>query len=375
MATTEVIRDIPKNDLFPVDPNVTIPKHVRDAAAAADAIHKQAYEEPQPAPQTEQQQDQQVQQPEPQAAQTVETQPQPQPQPQPQLPPDNYTGTPNAQELADSVWAPRYNSMRGRWESSQRQIGAMQEQMNDLAAELQRAQALLTNGGQRAPQPAPQQQQTHKQLITDQDREDYGDGLIDVARRAAMEVVSPELDALRAENGELKKRVTTTAQSELRQSLAGQIPDWIAINRSDAFKRWLSLRNIYTGEVRGVMLNAAYAAADAPKVIAIFKDFINEVKATGGELPSARQEQQQQVPQPAAPRTPAIQLETLAAPGRARPAGGDANLPADKPTYTRQQIANFYADVRRSVYSGRETEKARIEADIIAAQSEGRVRG
>lgn len=263
--------------------------------------------------------------------------------------------------------------MYGRWQAAQRQIGAMEQQMNDLATELQRTQALLGNGNPPA-QPPQQRQQPHRQLITDQDRENYGDDLIDVARRAALEAVSPELDTLRAENNDLKKRVTTTAQSELKQALTQKVPNWVVINRSQDFQRWLSLPNIYTGEVRGKMLNAAYAAADAPKVIALFNDFINEVKATGGELPGARQEQQQQV-DPAAPRQPAIQLETLAAPGRARPAAGDTPLPADKPTYTRAQIRNFYSDVRRGVYSGRETEKHRIEADIIAAQTDGRVRG
>lgn len=355
MATTEQVRDIPQTDYYPADPNVTVPKHVRDAAEAAEAIYKQAYP-------TETA-------PEPVAEAPAPTPDAPTPTPDAPAPHQDYSQPATPAEVQGDDWAARYNSMYGRWTASQRQVGEMQQQMTDLAAELQRTQSLLT---QTAPQEQPQQT-SHKQLITDQDREQYGDDLIDVARRAAMEAVSPEIEQLRAANQDLKKQVTTTAQRELKQHLRVRIPNWTAINSSPEFKRWLSLPNIYTGEGRGRMLSAAYAAANAPQVIALFSDFINEVKATGGELPGiARQEQQ--APAGVAPRQAAIQLETLAAPGRARPASGDSNLPADKPTYTRQQIANFYADVRRNAYSGRETEKHRIEQDIYVAQREGRVR-
>jgi hypothetical protein len=70
-----------------------------------------------------------------------------------------------------------------------------------------------------------------------------------------------------------------------------------------------------------------------------------------------------------------MQLETLAAPGRARPAPGDSSVPAEKPIYTRAQIANNYALRRRGAFNGRETEWNTLEADMIAAGNEGRVRG
>lgn len=361
-----------------VDPNVFVPKHVRDAAAAADAIHKQAYEPPQ---QTEQQ----VQQTEQQQVQQTEQQVQ-QTEQQVQQPAvtatvtDNFTAAPSDQELRDSTWAQRYNSMRGRWESSQRQIGAMQDQMNQLASELARTQnLLLQNGPTTTAAPQTQRGQDHEHLITAQDRETYGDELIDVARRAGLEAVKPELDALKSENADLKRRVITNDQKAIYGQLARAVPTWRAINGDPNFKSWLSLPNVYTGQVRGQMLNAAFQAADAPRVVAIFQDFVKEVMATGGVVPGTQPAAQQQTTtsgQQQQSREPALSLETLAAPGRARPAGGDTpNTPAEKPTYTRQQIAQFYSDVRKGGYAGRDADKNRIEADIIAAQSEGRVRG
>ena len=119
------------------------------------------------------------------------------------------------------------------------------------------------------------------------------------------------------------------------------------------------------------MLDAAYQAASAPRVLAFFNGFIADEVATGNiEPPVAAQ---QSTP---APRQAATTLEQIAAPGRARPAsGGNTPAPADdKPTFTRAQIARFYSEVRAGVYSGRDTEKNAFEQSIFLAQREGRIR-
>jgi hypothetical protein len=46
-----------------------------------------------------------------------------------------------------------------------------------------------------------------------------------------------------------------------------------------------------------------------------------------------------------------------------------------KPVYTREQIGELYELHRKGAYAGREAEWARQEADIFAAQREGRVQG
>jgi hypothetical protein len=370
--TIEVTRDQRPMDHNPVDTSVALPKHVQEAARAAEALHGRLYPaeaEPEPAPDKTQ-----AAQAEPEPAQQHPAQGDQQVQPQITATvnqnTDPFVEAATPSELKDSVWAQRYNSMRGRWEAQSREIGQLQQLVNDLGQELRATQQAIA-----APQAQAQTPRDHEKLITDKDRETFGDDLIDVARKAAREAIAPDLDALRNENANLNKRVTTTAQGELRASLAAAVPNWININRDARFHGWLRLRNPYTGQVRGELLNAAYRAANAPQVIATFKDFLSEVRATGGEVPGQRQEQQQAPAGQQAPHEPAIQLDTLAAPGRARPAGGDSQVPADKPIYSRAQISNFYRDVRRNAYAGREADKNRIEADIIAAQSEGRVRG
>jgi hypothetical protein len=353
----------------PIDPNVRIPDHVRRAAEEAEAIYKQAYPaEAPPAPQDQVQPDPQDQvQPAPQEAQTTQDQVQSLPQA------SDFTGPADAKSLGDSEWARRYNSMQGRWQAAQRTIGAMEQQMTELGQELVRTQNLVASlqAGNAVVQP--QSGQHHGNLITEEDRANYGDELIDLARRAARETVTPELEQLRADNAKLTARVKSTGKREMFQQLDRDVPNWRQINVSAQFKNWLHLPNVYTGQPRGVTLKAAVDGVETPKVVALFRDFLAEANATGQIVPQAQIEQQ---PAPLVPpHQAALSLESLAAPGRARPAAGDSQVPADKPFYSRAQISQLYRDKQRGLYAGREADFAAAERDLEAAQREGRIRG
>lgn len=350
------------------DPNVRVPDHVQAAAAAADALHKQLYTKPEPetvqpvAPAQDPAAEEAAR-----AAALEAAQGQPAPAAQEQHP------APTAAEanISAEEWRHRFLSMQGRFNAATRDKGAMEEQMRQLGQELVRTQNLLAAAQQAAPDHG-QRGQDHGNLITAEDRENYGDELIDLARRAARDTVAPELDELRNENQRLQQRVARTAKQELFATLDGSISNWRDINKSQQFKLWLRLPNIYTGQLRGNMLKAAVDGAEAPKVIALFRDFLAEANATGQQV-SAAPIEQQLAPQ-AAPRVPALDLETLAAPGRARPASGDSQVPSEKPIYSRAQISQFYNDKRRGLYAGRDAEVNAFERDLEAAQREGRIR-
>jgi hypothetical protein len=168
----------------------------------------------------------------------------------------------------------------------------------------------------------------------------------------------------------LTQRVQSTGKRELFAAMDQHVPEWRHINRDARFIGWLRLQNIYTGQPRKVTLDNAVKDADASRAIAVFKDFLAEAAATGQMVPAAQTQQQAQP----APHVAALALDTLAAPGRARPASGDTQMPADKPTYTRAQITEFYANSRKGLYAGREAEYRAIEADLQRAQVEGRIR-
>lgn len=264
-------------------------------------------------------------------------------------------------------WEHRYLSMKGRYDQAQQTIGSMQEQMQELGNELVKTQEIAQRGQQATPQNQPQPPVT--KLITDEDRKNYGDDLLDVTRRAALEAVSPQLTALHQENQQLRQATTRQAMQNMYNALDGELANWREVNVSDRFKSWLRLRDVYSGAVRQNLLNSAVQAANAPRVLEFFKGFLREEQATGQQPVSP-----QSAVDTSTPRVAATTLDMLAAPGRARPATGDTQVPVDKPTFTRAQISGFYRQVNQGVYAGRQADKDALEAQIFAAQREGRVR-
>lgn len=374
MATVDKVVDqvVAPNDV-PSDPNVIEPRHVREARERAEAYYQQPAQTPEQIAAAEEAARA--------AAAAVET-----PNAEAQAaeaaaraaaavqPATHAVAVPTAQDLQDDTWAGRYNSMRGRWENSQRQVGSLQEQLVTAGDEIGRLNALLARSGTPT---APEQQNNnanHNNVITEADRDTYGEELLDTVARVARGSVQPEIDALKAENLDLKKRSITNDQKALRQQLNTAVPNWNAVQNSDAWKHWLRLPNVYTGVLRGKMLKEAYDAANTAVVIQTFQDFIKEVQATGGNVPTnTRQEQ----PAPAlVPRTAPMSLEDLAAPGKARPAAGEnPGGSADKPIITRAQISEHYRKSRQGYYQGRQAEYDATEAAIQSAQRDGRIRG
>ncbi len=347
----EVDRAVP---LAPIDESVQIPESVKRAAAAAEEIHKQAYQTPDPPAEPLAETPVEPVSADAETPPPIETPAPPPAEPQPSEPPVTTVVTPEQ-------WEHRYHSMRGRYEQASHTIGSMQEQMQQLGDELMRTQALMNS---RAAPTSP----TPQRLLTDEDEKTYGPELIDVVKRAAKEAMSPTLATIEQENKRLQAQVTQQAKSSMYGTLDDQVPEWREINRNPRFVQWLRLPDIYSGEVRQQMLNRAFQAAQAPRVAAFFKGFLAEEVATG-QMPSTQTQAAQ------APRaSPATTLEAIAAPGRARPATGDTQVPVEKPVFTRQHITDFYNAVRQGRYNGRDADKTRDEAAIFNAQREGRVR-
>jgi hypothetical protein len=261
------------------------------------------------------------------------------------------------------TWKSRYERMKGQWTAAQRTVGEMQEQMAQLGNELLQLQRAPPPQQLRQPPPPP------PTYLTEQDEQNYGRDLIDFTTRAAAQALTPHLQQIEQQNAELQRRLAIEARNNLDARVEAAVPNFREIDRDPLWHRWLLGVDVLSGRVRQQLLNEAIATASAPRVISFFRGFQQEAIATGHAEPASRPLQAE------APRTAAIDLASIAAPGRARPAtGGEASLPADKPVYTRAQIAALYSAHRKGAYVGREAEWARQDADIIAAGREGRIR-
>lgn len=345
--------------LAAVDPDVKIPAAVRAQSARSDALVQQLLDQKN-------------------AAEGVTSEVTPPAEPplsiplpaEPPAEPAPAPPTPAAAPPADDSWELRYKAMKGRFDRSEENVRQLSSQVSSLENVIAAMQAAPT-----APTPpSADELASIENLVTPEERAEYGDDFLAVVGKKAQEMFLPTIKALEQRNAALEKRLdgvaTVTAQqslTSLHSRLDEDLPKWREINRSPEFLAWLDLPDPFSGAIRLGMLKAAYSAGNAARVLAFFNGFLNEEAATA----PAEAELGTQDPETA----PKVPLETFAAPGRAKIAAtSPSGLPAEKPVFTRAQIAGFYADVAAGRYRGREQQKNQTEAQIFSAQAEGRIR-
>jgi len=342
-----------------VDPNINVPKAVRDAALRSTAIQQAltgASEKPvitsTPDPQTIPPQDQ-------------ASSPPPESAPQPPSP----AGEPSPPAEPEETWQNRYGSMLGRYNS-------LRGEMQQMAEQLQR----LQNENAIMRQNPPRTGSDGVNLLTEQEMADYGPEFIDVVRRAAREEAAPlhaEIQNLRGQLGMVQQETSNAFLTRMNATISGMVPDWQNINRHPQFIEWVGLPETYSGVIRQQLMQEAWNNGDAHRVAAFFRAFLAEVAAVDPQRAGTHAQPALPSPYPAqqpgngaVPLGTRLSLDSLAAPGRGH-AGTQA--PADKPVYTAQDITRFYTEVAAGKWRTRDQERAAIDADIIAAQKEGRI--
>ena len=260
-------------------------------------------------------------------------------------------------------WERRFKAMQGR----ERRLN---EQMNQMAEQLQRLQN--ENATIRANEP-PLAARTPQRLITEQEEQDYGTEFIDVVRRAAEEIAAPlrhEVQQLRGQLGTVQQETSNAFLTRMNATIGGIVPNWEAINRDPNFIQWVGLPETYSGVIRQQLMQEAWNNGDAHRVAAFFRAFLAEAAAVDPQRAGTHAIPQTPAPAPGVTLGTRLSLDHLAAPGRGH---SGAQQPADKPVYTAQDISRFYTEVAAGKWRTREPERAAIDADIIAAQHEGRI--
>jgi hypothetical protein len=278
-------------------------------------------------------------------------------------------------ERQEDTWERKYNAMKGRFDHANNQL----QQLSNQVAGLQNVISTLQQPHQE--QATPQQVQQVESMLTQEEREQYGDEFLGVVAKKAHEIVGPlkkeledKIKRLDSQLGNVNQHVDTAAKDRMFASLDQKIPEWRDVNNDPNFVQWLQLPDAYTGAIRHNLLKAAFNQNDSGRVAAFFNGFLAEEAATA---PQGQPRDQGAPPSHATngagtQQPPRPSLDTLAAPGRAKSAAAQA--PAEKPIFTRAQIAAFYTNIAAGKYEGREKEKDKLEAQIFSAQQEGRIR-
>lgn len=258
----------------------------------------------------------------------------------------------------------QYRVLQGKYNSEMRNMSA---RMATLEAQNQALMSRLLAQPTPAAAPAPAQPLTVKQKaaalgVSEAELKEYGEELVDMMLRIVDNRVNPEIARLASDNQRLQHTVGQTVQNVQRtardlvyESLAAWNPRWEEINDSMEFLDWLNTHDVFSGATRRAGLTQAFETNDAPRVVAIFRAFVEE---------DARRR--------STARQPQVDPATLVSPGT--PRGGATAAPTGQnggKIWSEAEIRDFYHRAQRKQISP--DDRKRIEAEIHAALVEGRI--
>jgi hypothetical protein len=263
----------------------------------------------------------------------------PQPPVESQAPPTPQPPIDSTLPPQEESWEHRFKVLQGKYNA---EVPRFAHENKDLKSRLQSLEEQLED--MKNAKPA-------ELLVKPEEIEQYGEGLIDVARRVAREELASkdaQIAKLRSEIDSVKSVQSHVVQDNFFKSLTEMVPDWEALNADANFLNWLDGVDDLTGETRQALLGKAEQQRDPVRAAKFFNMF-KKTSQTWAAQSAASLEQQIVPPTNQAPSTPQA-----------------------KKIWTRAEITSFYDRVRRGTIS--DADVVAIEADIASASFEGRIR-
>lgn len=251
--------------------------------------------------------------------------------------PNSDSQTPPAPQ-GDDNWEHRFKVLQGKYNS---EVPRFANELKELKARLE--QLSSENEQLKAKPPEP--------LVKPEEIEEYGPGLVDLARRIAKEEMmakDAEINRLKTQIQSLSEATSNTVTNDFFRSLSAIVPDWEKLNEDPGFLKWLEEFDELTGEQRLSLLGKAEAAKDAVRAAKFFTAYKKTSQTWAAN--SAQSLENQLVP----------------------PTNRTPETPPSKKIWTRAEISEFYSRLRRGAVSDKDA--IAIEADITAASIEGRIR-
>lgn len=260
-------------------------------------------------------------------------------------------------------WEQKYRTLDGKYTAEVPRLQAQNNVLKDRLDAMEKQ--ILADKSAKATPPV---ETAVERLLNSEEIEDYGEDMISVVKRAAREEFGPELSKLREENeqlrgelGQVEDNIASTSQSSLFDSMDRDLPEWRSINTNPEFLDWLSQADVYSGLTRQDLLTKAFESQDTSRVMRFFRGFKAEQTP---DVTAATPTQESQ----------GSSLDTLVAPGK--PKGStDTGGARSENIWTEKSIAQFYRDVQKGQFKGRDPEKDALERDIFAAMKDGRIIG
>ena len=260
-------------------------------------------------------------------------------------------------DVEEETFAQKYKTLQGKYDA---EVPRLHQQIRDLNSKLDAIQKA------KAEKPSePTKPKEKVSYVTDADRAEFGDELIDVQRRVAKEVSQEyegRFEQQEAIIAELQKQLTQTGnqvgEMGFSQRLAQLVPDFNAIDNDERWVAWLNEHDPMLRGPRRDQAAAAFNAGDAEAVahyVKLWKESLAPVEAPGRAVRQA-------------------ELEKQVAPNRSANSVATKAVGKESKIYSEREIKGAWDRIRSLNTRGLTDDAAKLEAEITAAYLEGRVR-
>jgi len=315
---------------------MAVPKQVRKQTEAVQALYNDLNNEDTPSPEGE-------------AVPVVEE------LVQEPVPADSAPGIAPQSEPVEPGEGGQEENFEQKWKTLQGMYNAdtarLSTQNQELNGRLQHMEELIST--MQVTPDIPPEPEKPKSLLTEDEVEEYGES-IDIMRKVNQETADTQqiqIDLLNTTIQQLQGQ-----EQNFWSALSSAVPNWREINDSPEFQAWLLEIDPLTNMTRQTYLDGAQRDMDAGRVAQFFA-FWTQVNGTTSAQPNRSASNSE--------------LAKQVAPGKGRSIGVPRGN--TKNTYTPQDITNFFKNVRDGKFKGKEAERDKIERDIFAAQSDGRI--
>lgn len=248
-------------------------------------------------------------------------------------------------------WKLRFTNYKA---NADREISTLRQSVGGLQAQLQAAVKQLEEV---------QQAQTRAQaglvpndLLSAEEKDLLGEENLAVVAKVADAKAQAQVSALMNEIKALKDQLSFYTQREVKRDQQAQAQtleelltkayqNWRQVDNDPAFAAWMSEVDQITGRPREYFFRIARQSGDVPRLAAFYREY--------GEKRAADPREALITPQ-----------------GRT---GGNEPQNSGR-VWSQAAINEFYAQVRRGDFRGKEQDRRALEADLFAAQREGRIR-
>jgi len=261
----------------------------------------------------------------------------------------------SVEEVSES-FKQKYATLRGKYDAEvprlHQQVKELTDQMNAIRHEAEAAK--------KAEAEKPKEKVSY---VTDADREEYGDDLIDFQRRVAKEASQEYEDRFEQQAKvieQLQQQISNTGNQVgevgFTQKLNALVPGFDQLDNDERWVAWLNEYDPMTRGPRRDQAQAAFNAGDAEAVAHYVSLFRESVEPVANGKSDRDTELEKQV-------TPSRSASTVT-----KSSGKDSKV------YSEKELNNAWTKIRTLNTQGKYDDAEKLEAELTAAYMEGRVK-